>query len=145
MKGSYQQQLVEKLEPIRTAISNEPGDLPFGGIAPEIECAGRKGIFPEANHDPVIQIANMVTRYGEDKPFVRNVFCLDTCSPIINTQLLEFIEERMMLIERKNFVQKVDPDVIIGYNTANFDTPYLLDRAKHLKANEFPFGPDFRT
>ena len=30
----------------------------------DIECAGRKGIFPEANVDPVIQIANMVTRQG---------------------------------------------------------------------------------
>lgn len=30
----------------------------------DIECAGRKGIFPEAEHDPVIQIANMVTRQG---------------------------------------------------------------------------------
>ena len=36
----------------------------------DIECAGRKGIFPEPNHDPVIQIANVVTRYGEKKPFV---------------------------------------------------------------------------
>lgn len=105
----------------------------------DIECAGRKGIFPEPQHDPVIQIANMVTRYGEDKPFVRNVFCLDTCSPIINTQLLEFKDERTMLIEWKNFVQRVDPDVIIGYNTSNFDMPYLLDRAKHLKAAVFPF------
>ena len=26
----------------------------------DIECAGRKGIFPEAEKDPVIQIANMV-------------------------------------------------------------------------------------
>ena len=31
----------------------------------DIECAGRKGIFPEANVDPVIQIANMVTRQGK--------------------------------------------------------------------------------
>lgn len=31
----------------------------------DIECAGRKGIFPEAQVDPVIQIANMVTRQGE--------------------------------------------------------------------------------
>lgn len=31
----------------------------------DIECAGRKGIFPEAEQDPVIQIANMVTRNGE--------------------------------------------------------------------------------
>ena len=30
----------------------------------DIECAGRKGIFPEASSDPVIQIANMVTRQG---------------------------------------------------------------------------------
>lgn len=30
----------------------------------DIECAGRKGIFPEAEIDPVIQIANMVTRQG---------------------------------------------------------------------------------
>lgn len=30
----------------------------------DIECAGRKGIFPEAQVDPVIQIANMVTRQG---------------------------------------------------------------------------------
>ena len=29
----------------------------------DIECAGRKGIFPEANYDPVIQIANVVTRF----------------------------------------------------------------------------------
>ena len=30
----------------------------------DLECAGRKGIFPEAEIDPVIQIANMVTRQG---------------------------------------------------------------------------------
>ena len=30
----------------------------------DIECAGRKGIFPEAQIDPIIQIASMVTRQG---------------------------------------------------------------------------------
>ena len=30
----------------------------------DIECAGRKGIFPEAEHDPVIQIAVMVQCQG---------------------------------------------------------------------------------
>ncbi|KAF8243268.1 DNA polymerase delta catalytic subunit [Wilcoxina mikolae CBS 423.85] len=105
----------------------------------DIECAGRKGIFPEASHDPIIQIANVVTRYGEDKPFIRNVFCLDTCSLIINTQLFEFGDEKEMLLEWKNFLQQADPDVIIGYNTANFDMPYLLDRARHLGATDFPY------
>ena len=38
----------------------------------DIECAGRKGIFPEAQIDPVIQIANMVTRQGTS-PFSKCV------------------------------------------------------------------------
>jgi DNA polymerase delta subunit 1 len=37
---------------------------PFRILSFDIECAGRKGTFPEANMDPVIQIANMVTRQG---------------------------------------------------------------------------------
>ncbi|KKK19161.1 DNA polymerase delta catalytic subunit Cdc2 [Aspergillus rambellii] len=105
----------------------------------DIECAGRKGIFPEPNQDPVIQIANVVTRYGESKPFIRNVFVMNTCSLIVNTQILEFQEEEKMLMAWRDFVQKVDPDVIIGYNIANFDFPYLLDRAKHLKCTGFPY------
>ncbi|KAK5687915.1 DNA-directed DNA polymerase delta [Elasticomyces elasticus] len=105
----------------------------------DIECAGRKGVFPEANMDPVIQIANVVTRYGEEKPFVRNVFCLDTCSLIVNTQIFEFGAEDKMLMAWRDFLEEVDPDVIIGYNIANFDFPYLLDRAAHLKCGRFPF------
>lgn len=105
----------------------------------DIECAGRKGVFPEAHMDPVIQIANVVTRYGEEKPFVRNVFVLDTCSLIVNTQIFEFDAEEKMLLAWRDFLEKVDPDVIIGYNIANFDFPYLLDRAKHLKCLRFPY------
>ena len=105
----------------------------------DIECAGRKGVFPEAQVDPVIQIANVVTRYGEEKPFVRNVFCMDTCSLIVNTEVFEFGAEEEMLMKWRNFIEEVDPDVIIGYNIANFDFPYLLDRATHLKVGRFPF------
>lgn len=105
----------------------------------DIECAGRKGIFPEANHDSVIQIANVVTRYGEKKPFVRNVFCLDTTSSIVATQILSFDKESDMLAEWRNFLERVDPDIITGYNIANFDFPYLLDRAKHLKVHNFEY------
>ena len=122
-----------------------PNDGEWAKMAPlrilsfDIECAGRKGVFPEANEDPVIQIANCVTRYGEEKPFVRNVFCLDTCSLIVNTQIFEYADEDKMLLGWRDFLEKVDPDVIIGYNIANFDFPYLLDRAKHLKVGKFPY------
>lgn len=122
-----------------------PNDGEWAKMAPlrilsfDIECAGRKGIFPEPNQDPVIQIANVVTRYGEPKPFIRNVFVLDGCSLIVNTQILEFSDEGKMLMAWRDFLEKVDPDVIIGYNIANFDFPYLLDRAKHLKCTGFPY------
>ncbi|KAI5310841.1 DNA-directed DNA polymerase delta [Ascosphaera atra] len=105
----------------------------------DIECAGRKGIFPEPNKDPVIQIGNVVSRHGEEKPFVRNVFVLDTCSSIVNTQVLEFHSESQMLSAWRDFLEEVDPDVIVGYNIANFDFPYLLDRAKHLGIRGFSY------
>ena len=105
----------------------------------DIECAGRKGVFPEAEHDPVIQIANVVQKSGESKPFVRNVFTVNTCSSIIGSQIFEHQREEDMLMHWKEFITKVDPDVIIGYNTANFDIPYVLNRAKALGLNDFPF------
>lgn len=37
-----------------------------------------------------------------------------------------------MLVAWRDFIVDADPDVIIGYNIANFDFPYLLDRAKAL-------------
>ena len=49
-------------------IISHPAEDEWQKIAPvrilsfDIECAGRKGVFPEPEHDPVIQIANMVIR-----------------------------------------------------------------------------------
>ncbi len=48
-------------------ISHAPeGDwqdvAPLRVLSFDIECAGRKGIFPEPDKDPVIQIANMMVR-----------------------------------------------------------------------------------
>ncbi|GJN91710.1 hypothetical protein Rhopal_004733-T1 [Rhodotorula paludigena] len=117
----------------------------WSGIAPlrilsfDIECAGRKGIFPEPDKDPVIQIANMVTRQGESKPFIRNVFTLNTCAHIVGSEVLEFDREKDLLSSWRKFVEEVDPDLIIGYNTSQFDFPYLIDRAKALKVTDFPY------
>lgn len=72
---------------------------------------------------------------GDSQPFIRNVFTLNTCSHIIGSQVIEHTKESDMLVGWKDFVAKVDPDVIIGYNIAGFDFPYLLDRAKALKVD----------
>ncbi|KAI9256205.1 DNA polymerase family B-domain-containing protein [Sporodiniella umbellata] len=128
-----------------TDFISHPAEGEWSGIAPlrvlsfDIECAGRKGIFPEASVDPVIQIASVVQAQGQKKPFIRNIFTLDTCAPIVGSQVLSFKNEKELLEKWSDFFRKVDPDVVIGYNTTNFDFPYLLERARHLGALKFPF------
>ena len=105
----------------------------------DIECAGRKGIFPEPEKDPVIQIANMVVRQGEKEPFIRNVFTLDTCAQIVGSQVISCSKEQQLLEKWASFVRECDPDLITGYNINNFDLPYLLNRAKTLKVANFNY------
>ncbi|XP_076450505.1 DNA polymerase delta catalytic subunit-like [Babylonia areolata] len=112
---------------------------PFRILSFDIECAGRKGVFPEADKDPVIQIANMVIRQGDTDPFVRNVFTLNTCAPVVGSQVLSFPKEHQMLEKWSAFVREVDPDIVTGYNIQNFDLPYLLNRAAHLKVSSFSY------
>ncbi|PWA70694.1 DNA polymerase delta catalytic subunit [Artemisia annua] len=111
---------------------------PFRILSFDIECAGRKGLFPEPTHDPVIQIANLVTLQGEENPFVRNVMTLNTCSPIVGVDVMSFDTEREVLLAWRDFIREIDPDIIIGYNICKFDLPYLIQRAETLKITEFP-------
>ena len=90
-------------------VSHAP-DGEWSDVAPlrilsfDIECAGRKGIFPEPDKDRVIQIANMVTIYGKTEPFIRNVLTLDTCTPIIGSQVLCHDTEEKMLDVRLFYI-----------------------------------------
>ena len=57
----------------------------------------------------------------------------------MGSQVLSFDNEANLLKAWRDFVQTVDPDLIIGYNISNFDLPYLLDRAKAIKVEKFPY------
>jgi len=37
------------------------------------------------------------------------------------------------------FVRDIDADIITGYNIQNFDLPYLINRANHLKVDKFVY------
>lgn len=105
----------------------------------DIECAGRKGIFPVPEKDSVIQIANMVICQGQRDPFIRNVFTLNNCAPIAGCEVLCFKREQELLQKWADFFREVDPDIITGYNIQNFDFPYLINRAKQLVVTKFPY------
>lgn len=112
---------------------------PLRRLSFDIECAGRKGVFPEAEKDSVIQIANYVVNHGEEKPAAKVIFTLDTCAPIVGALVLSYKTEGEMLAAWAKFVRTSDPDILTGYNIVNFDLPYLLDRARHLNVGEFPY------
>jgi DNA polymerase delta subunit 1 len=105
---------------------------PLRVLSFDIECQGRKGFFPEAEKDPVIQIANSLTLYGEKAPMLQNVFTLKGCLPIVGAQVISSENEGEMLMKWRTFFEACDPDIITGYNVQNFDIPYLLDRAETL-------------
>jgi len=123
----YDQIVVHPCKGIHSSIA------PLRILSFDIECQGRKGIFPEAEIDPVIQIANTITLQGSDKPIIRNVFTLNTCLPIVGAQVISCATEEEMLMKWKAFVCACDPDILTGYNIQNFDIPYLLNRAKALE------------
>lgn len=75
---------------------------PIRILSYDIECAGRKGVFPEPEKDPVIQIANMVVRQGERDPFIRNVYTLGGCSPIVGSHVMSFDKEAELLKVSRN-------------------------------------------
>ncbi|KDD74303.1 family B DNA polymerase, partial [Helicosporidium sp. ATCC 50920] len=110
---------------------------PLRVLSLDIECQGRKGHFPEASQDPVIQIASVVTVVGEDAPRVKNVMTLKSCAPIAGAEVLSFESERELLLRWRDLLLETDPDVMTGYNILNFDLPYLLDRATALGIPQF--------
>lgn len=127
-------------------IAHDPEDGDWAAVAPfrihsfDIECAGRKGVFPEPNVDPIIQIANVVKLHGqEDDVVARNVFTLKSCAPIGHAEVRSFDKEEDMLNAWADFLRDIDPDILTGYNINNFDFPFLLDRAKHLKLSQFDY------
>ena len=71
---------------------------PLRVLSFDIECSGRQGIFPEAKHDSVIQIANMVMLQGEKDPFIRNVFTLKSCDPIPGSDVRCFDKEDLLQV-----------------------------------------------
>ncbi|EDM07474.1 polymerase (DNA directed), delta 1, catalytic subunit, isoform CRA_a [Rattus norvegicus] len=126
-------------------VISHPPEGQWQRIAPlrvlsfDIECAGRKGIFPEPERDPVIQICSLGLRWGEPEPFLRLALTLRPCAPILGAKVQSYEREEDLLQAWATFILAMDPDVITGYNIQNFDLPYLISRAQTLKVDRFPF------
>jgi DNA polymerase elongation subunit (family B) len=125
----------------------------------DIECAARHPGFPSAKGgDPVITIGSILwcdevspttalvnklprmlreNKEGEvvvEEGDISVIFQLGTCSDM-TTQgdyLVTFDDEASLIMAWQQLIVTYNPDVITGFNTPNFDFPYLFERAETL-------------
>jgi len=105
---------------------------PFRTLYFDIEACSEDGSFPNAlkPNDRVTQICCIVNDLGGST--TNYLFNLDTCDPIEGTTVLTFTTEKKLLLGYCQFINDLDPDIIVGYNIFGFDNGYLFERAKVL-------------
>lgn len=94
----------------------------------DIECLSLDpDTFPSAECCPVIQISYLLST-GFDE-LRRGVLCLHD-TPGDQNESFEF--EEQLLIRFAQIIREFNPDAITGFNSNNFDMPYILDRMRVL-------------
>jgi DNA polymerase elongation subunit (family B) len=93
-------------------------------------------IFPEIVGDEVIQIGSTLHRYGEKECFYKNVITLGTCDDIPGIDVIQCESEDEVIIEWCKLLNRLDPDIITGYNILGFDFNYLYERSLELGCDD---------
>jgi DNA polymerase delta subunit 1 len=92
----------------------------------DIECYSSTGGFPDAKRkeDVVFQIGMTTKEFGKPGWYDRKCLCLK------ETQGYEWFKtEKELLQAFEEYLIKVDPDIITGWNIFGFDLEYLVERA----------------
>jgi len=99
-----------------------------------------QGLFPLATKpdDAVILIATHIMVYGDKDSFLKVIHCLgkpnmkpETLKDIV-LYTFEKSEEKKMLEHWSSMLRQFDIEWLSGYNSINYDTPYIFQRAKVL-------------
>lgn len=86
--------------------------------------------------DPIIQIGNVSSYYGETEFFDKTIITLGGCEKVKGLEdctIKSFKHEKNVLLAWSKLIRDIDPDVITGWNTNGFDFQYIYDRAVYLK------------
>ena len=94
--------------------------------------------FPPLEGDPLIQIGVTVHSYGAKDCNYRHIITLGDCDPIDGVVVESCQTETEVLLKWCNLMNRLDPDILTGYNILGFDMSYMYDRAIELNIkNEF--------
>lgn len=93
----------------------------------DIEVHNPRGGMPRADKDPVIMISYL---YNKEREMKQGVITFKK----IDMPFVEYVKtEKEMINAFISKVKELNVDIIVGYNSANFDVKYLLDRAREIK------------
>jgi len=94
--------------------------------------------FPPLEGDPIIQIGTTVHSYGAKDCNYKHIITLGDCDPIDGAVVESCQTETELLLKWCDLVNRLDPDILTGYNIFGFDMSYMYDRAIELGIkNEF--------
>lgn len=97
--------------------------------------------LPPLEGDPLIQIGTTVHRYGSDEIVYKHIISLGSCDPIPGVVVESCETEEEVLMGWKDFIARLDPDILLGYNIFGFDMEYIWQRALELDCiDEFSMG-----
>jgi DNA polymerase elongation subunit (family B) len=88
-----------------------------------------KGLFPQIEGDEIIQIGTTVHNYGEKECNYKHIITLGSCEPIDGVVVESCDTERELLLKWCQLIDRLDPDILTGYNIVGFDMSYMYDRA----------------
>ena len=91
-----------------------------------------QGIFPELQGDCITQIGMTQHLYGDTDCNNKYVFTLGTCDDIDNVNVIRCKNESSLLLQFRDVINEIDPDIITGYNILGFDFSYLYERSMQL-------------
>ena len=100
----------------------------------DIEVASENG-FPDPNVAEEEVLAITVKNHLTKRILVWGIYDYNNTRDDVDYIWCE--DERALLEKFVDFMQKVQPDVITGWNTTFFDIPYLCNRIKSLFGNKF--------
>lgn len=86
-------------------------------------------ILPPLKGDEIIQIGTTVHKYGSDDIIYKNVISLNSCNKIQDADVISCKTEKQLLMEWKNLMIRLNPDILVGYNIFGFDMEYMWIRA----------------
>lgn len=108
---------------------------PFLVASYDIECTSGDGSFPQPTRpqDKLIQIGTTVRMFNNPEYELNHIITLKSCNKFTddpNTIVDSYDTEVEVIMAWQELIQKVNPDIITGYNILGFDYWYLYERAQ---------------